>query len=74
MEGTAQNLDIEVPKQDLPNGTDSTGEPPLKKVRLEEPASDQQNGQAPPRLKGVAPIKAEYAVLVESLRLRTCAD
>ncbi|CBF88723.1 hypothetical protein AN0818.2 [Aspergillus nidulans FGSC A4] len=62
MEGTAQNLDVEVPKQDLPNGTDSTGEPPLKKVRLEEPASDQQNGQAPPRLKGVAPIKAEFLI------------
>lgn len=60
MENT--QTDAELPKQELSNGNDHTEEPPMKKARLDEPApSDQQNGQAPPRQKGVAPVKAEYA-------------
>ncbi|KAL4997857.1 tRNA-dihydrouridine(47) synthase [NAD(P)(+)] [Aspergillus recurvatus] len=62
MNGTAQISNAELPKQDLSNGTEQTGEPPLKKVRLEEPASGQQNGQTAPRPKGVAPIKAEFLI------------
>ncbi|KAL4909772.1 tRNA-dihydrouridine(47) synthase [NAD(P)(+)] [Aspergillus multicolor] len=64
MDDTTQIIDAEAPKHTLPNGTDQTGEPPMKKARLEEPTSEQQNGEAPkvPRQKGVAPIKAEFLI------------
>ncbi|KAL4917838.1 tRNA-dihydrouridine(47) synthase [NAD(P)(+)] [Aspergillus aurantiobrunneus] len=56
---TTQNPDAELSKQDPSNG--QTEEPPMKKARLDESApSGQQNGQTPPRQKGIAPIKAEY--------------
>ncbi|KAL4806480.1 hypothetical protein BDV18DRAFT_137661 [Aspergillus unguis] len=63
MENTPQTSEAELPKHELANGTDHTEEPPMKKARLDEPvSSEQQNGQVPPRQKGVAPVKAEYLI------------
>ncbi|KAL4895702.1 tRNA-dihydrouridine(47) synthase [NAD(P)(+)] [Aspergillus ambiguus] len=45
--------------------TENTGEPPLKKAKLDEPSAsngEPQSDRIPPRKKGVAPIKAEYLI------------
>jgi hypothetical protein len=62
-------LDAELAKHALSNGTDQIEEPPLKKARLDEFAPPKQrNGQASQRQKGIAPVKAEYAI-----KMKTCA-
>lgn len=59
-EATATAPEVDVIKRDVPNGDSGPGEPPSKKARLED--SSETNGQdRPPREKGVAPMKAEYA-------------
>ena len=65
MEPTTANLEANAPKRDPQNGdfaADQAQEPPSKRARLDDAAGP--NGQAAdalaPRVKGVAPIKAEY--------------
>jgi hypothetical protein len=54
----------EHPAQNVENGINHAEEPPTKRVKLDEfnPYSGQQNGELPQRQKGIAPIKAEYAM------------
>ncbi|KAL2820726.1 hypothetical protein BJX63DRAFT_281581 [Aspergillus granulosus] len=56
-------IDIELPAQNGSNDTDRVEEPPTKRVKLDTSTpSDQQNGEAPRRVKGIAPIKAEFLI------------
>jgi tRNA-dihydrouridine synthase 3 len=67
MEPTAQTQPMAVtPKHDLENGASTAAnneEHPFKKQRLESASITEQemSDGAPKRVKGVAPIKAEYA-------------
>ncbi|OOF95422.1 hypothetical protein ASPCADRAFT_207901 [Aspergillus carbonarius ITEM 5010] len=67
MEPTTANLEANAPKRDPQNGdfaADQAQEPPSKRARLDDAAGP--NGQAAdalaPRVKGVAPIKAEFII------------
>ncbi|KKK12780.1 hypothetical protein P175DRAFT_0430716 [Aspergillus ochraceoroseus IBT 24754] len=60
----ALNTDGEVPTQDTSNGANYTGEPPLKKAKLDETTSPKETvGEVPDNRRGIAPVKAEYIVL-----------
>ncbi|KAL4871253.1 hypothetical protein BDV12DRAFT_32873 [Aspergillus spectabilis] len=63
MDTPAAQLDAELAKHAHSNGTHQIEEPPTKKARLDESApSEQPNGQASQRQKGIALIKAEFLV------------
>lgn len=62
------NVDENAPANNHVNGNgesvaDAPEEPPSKKAKLDDPTASSNNGQtAPPRVRGTAPIKPEYAI------------
>lgn len=62
---TTSNVETAAPTQNTAieaSGADGFEEPPFKRAKLDDSASSngQTNGGVPPRVKGIAPIKAKY--------------
>ena len=55
--------EVDMPLRDNNDSGSGVEEPPSKRARLEEPSTTAEDVR--PRMKGVAPVKAEYVSIVQ---------